>query len=447
MIKLKGLFHSNLFKFSTVLAFNQGLNFLLIFIYLKNIESSTYGMIGFIQSYAILIGVVSMFGIRDGFYTLYYKVNKINLYSNFFLFFLIILFVVTAVATLFESKFIDIFSIPKELYSLIFIYAMSNALYANLEIVMRLENWNTLYLYLALIRGVTVFILKLYLVLSLENSMDFIIDVLWIDIGSYLLISMIVFIAINIKVLKFKYHIDFTLYPRLFKVGMPFLASNASGWIFNGFDRILIERFFSLEILGIYLYGIKIAAALGTILHQILNLLYAPRALKLLSEDKRVEMESLGSKIKNFLGWLILSSLIVTILVYFSLNFFNIAEYEMISLFFLGAFLVEISKIVPRINGQKLLFLEKSYILSSLYIASSMMIVLVYYVLMEHLGIGIVFLSQIGAYFLVSLFIDYYIVHYSDYQIVKIKTFVWMLLFLISTLLLVYMDTTKEIIL
>lgn len=438
MIPFRKLFISNIFKFSTVLAFNQGLNFLLIFIYLKTIDSSTYGTIGLLQSYAILIGVISMLGIRDGFYTLYYKVDKKSLYSNFFLFFLIMLVFLFSISYFFRNFIIEFLSIPLEFYSLILIYAMSNALYANLEITMRLENWNSLYLSISLLRGIIVFILKLYCVEHIESTTNFIINILMIDITSFIVISITVFMLINIKILKFKYHVDLSLYPRLFKVGLPFLASNGSGWIFNGFDRVLIERFFSLEVLGIYLYGTRISAAIGNIIHQVLNLLYAPKALKFLSEKKTLEMEDLGYRISNLLIWFIFSGIILSFFVYFSLDFFNILNHEMISYFFIGAFLVEIAKIVPRINGQKLLFLEKSQILSSLYIVGSIVIVILYNLFLEYSGLGIIFLAQILVYNGISYIIHYYIIYKTSYKIVYINKLFWFFIYVLSVMLLIY---------
>ncbi len=437
------VFRTNIFKFSTLLAFNHGLNFLLIFIYLKTISSATYGTIGLIQSYSILIGVISMLGIRDGFYTIYYKVNKNALYSNFYLFFIFMTSLLFFISMYFKEFFTHYLSIPLEFYNLIFIYAMSNALYANFEIVMRLENWNNLYLSISLIRGITVFLFKLYFVFHIENNIDFITNILLIDIFSFLIISMIIFIVVNIKILKFKFKIDFSLYPRLFKVGLPFLASNGSGWIFNGFDRVLIERFFSLEILGIYLYGTKIAAAVGNIIHQVLNLLYAPKALKLLSEGDIVSMELLGDKVSSWLIKLIFISLIFTVFIYFSLYYLNILNYRIISILFLGSILVEITKIIPRINGQKILFLEKSYILSSLYIFSSILIVIFYYTLLSFGGIGIIFLSQIFVYFLISYFIHLYIINKTIFNIVSISRYFWLIISIISFLLLIYFFNLK----
>lgn len=434
----KSLFFSNIFKFSTVLVFNQGLNFLLIFIYLKTIDSATYGTIGLLQSYAILIGVLSMLGMRDGFYTLYYKVNKNTLYSNFFLFFMVMIIIVTLIAFVFRDFFVSYLSIPENFYNLIFIYAMSNALYANFEITMRLENWNSLYLYISLVRGIVVFLCKLYFVLHIENNIDFIANILLTDIFSYLSISITIFMIINIKVLRFKYQLDISLYPRLFKVGFPFLASNGSGWIFNGFDRILIERFFSLEILGLYMYGTKIAAAIGGIIHQVLNLLYGPKSLKLLSQGDIASMELLGEKVSYWLVRLVFGAIFCTFFAYFALEYFDILNYEIITFVFLGAFLVEIAKIVPRINGQKLLFLEKSHILSSLYIGSSIIIIVLYFLFLPLGGLGIIFLVQLLVYFLITYYLHRYIVNKTIYNIVQISRFFWLLSYSISLLLLIY---------
>jgi len=438
MSYLKNLFISNIFKFSAVIAFNHGLNFLLIFIYLKTISSATYGTIGLLQSYAVLIGVISMLGIRDGFYTIYYKVNKRVLYSNFFLFFIVIVIILLLISIYFQDFLTLALSIPKEFYNLIFIYAVSNALYANFEIVMRLENWNSLYLVISLLRGIIVFLFKLYFVFHIESNIAFISNILWTDIFSFLTISLIVFIMVNIKILKFKYQLDFSLYPRLFKVGLPFLASNGSGWIFNGFDRVLIERFFSLEILGIYLYGTRIAAALGNIVHQVLNLLYAPKSLQLLSKGDTLSMELLGKKVANWLIGLIFLAVIFTFFVYFSLKYFNILNYDMISLLFLGGFLVEIAKIVPRINGQKILFLEKSYILSLLYMIGSLIVVLLYYIFLPFGGLGTIFLAQILVYFLISYYLHIYILNKTVFDIVKINKLFWFFSCILSFLLFIY---------
>jgi O-antigen/teichoic acid export membrane protein len=438
MINFSSLLKSNIFKFTSVLGFNQALNFLLVFIYLKTIDSSVYGTIGLLQGYALLIGLLVMLGVRDGFYTLYYKVDKNTLYTNVFLFFLIVLGVVSFFSIYYKDIWIAFFSIPKEFYYLIFLYAMSNALYSILEITMRLESWNNLYLSLSLVRGVSVFILKLYFVLHINNNIDFISNVLYTDIFSYIIISIVLFIYINIKVLKFKYRIDFVLYKRLFKVSLPFLASNGSGWIFNGFDRILIERFFSLEILGIYMYGTRIAAALGGIIHQILHLLYGPKSLKLLSENRVIDMELLGEKIIKWLMPLIGMIVIASALLYIFLYILDVISYPLIVSIFLSTFLVEVSKIIPRVNGQKLLFLEKSHILSTLSIGSSLLLIFLYPLFIPIFGIGIIFLSQLLVYMLVTYITHQYILQKTEYKIVEVKSILWLLLLGLNLIFVIY---------
>jgi len=438
MIKFKNLLKSNIFKFTSVLGFNQALNFLLVFIYLKTIDSSIYGTLGLLQGYAVLISLIAMLGVRDGFYTLYYKVEKSILYVNVFLFFIVMLGVVTLFSIYFKDMFLSFLSISQEFYYLTFLYAMSHALYSILEITMRLESWNNLYLSISLIRGILVFTLKLYFVLHLNNDIEFVSNILYTDISSYLIISIILFIYINIKVLKFKYHVDFSLYIRLFKVSLPFLASNGSGWIFNGFDRILIERFFSLEVLGIYMYGTRIAAAIGGIIHQVLYLLYGPKSLKLLSENRVIDMELLGKKIVKWLLPLVFLAFIFASLLYTSLEYLNIQAYRLISLIFLATFLVEIAKISPRINGQKLLFLEKSHILSALSIGSSMILIPLYYLFLPILGIGMIFLSQLFIYMMTTYLTHQYILTKTMYKVVRIDYKLWLLLLSINILLSVY---------
>ena len=435
MINIKSFFKSNIFKFSSVLGFNQGLNFLLVFIYLKTIQSATYGTIGLLQSYAFLISLVSMFGIKDGFYTLYYKVDKNTLYTNIFAFVIFITITLSFISIYFKEQFLMLFSISNEFYYLIFIYAISYSFFSILEITMRLESWNRLYLSISLIRGIVVFIIKLYFVLNIENSVDFIKNILYTDIVSYIVISLVLFIYININLLKFRYKLDFSLYKRLFKVSLPFLASNGSGWIFNGFDRVLIEKYFSLEILGIYLYGTRIAYALGSIIHQILSLLYGPKSLKLLSQNKIKEMEELGEKIKSSLSLLIIGAFILSGFLYLFLKYLNIRFYNLIAVIFLASFLVEIAKIIPRINGQKLLYLEKSNILSSLSIGSSILLIFSYYLLLPVFGVGIIFISQLLVYLLVSYLTHRYIIVKTEYNIVQVSTFIWIILLSINILI------------
>ena len=138
------------------------------------------------------------------------------------------------------------------------------------------------------------------------------------------------------------------------------------------------------------------------------------------------------------LKWLILAGYVLTAIVYIALEYFSISSYEMIALFFLGAYMVEITRIIPRINGQKLLYLEKSNILSSLYIIGSIMIVLLYSQLMTFFGLGIIFLSETLVYFLITYYMHKYILENTGFTIVRINILFWFFVFGTSIYLLLY---------
>jgi len=150
------------------------------------------------------------------------------------------------------------------------------------------------------------------------------------------LITLPIFIYITIKTINFKFNFNYLKIS--LKYSLPIIPSLLSAWILNLSDRIFIERYFSMNEVGIYSLGYKIAG-LVLIISSGFKLAYSPLFFKIANSENKINSEKKLSKY-NF------NYILVIMLICFLISFFS---KELIGLFFKKEYF-EVYKIVKLIS-------------------------------------------------------------------------------------------------
>ena len=135
------------------------------------------------------------------------------------------------------------------------------------------------------------------------------------------LIVLPIFIYITIKSINFKFNFNYLKIS--LKYSLPVIPSLLSIWILNLSDRVFIERYFSMEEVGIYSLGYKIAG-LVLIISSAFKLAYSPLFFKIANSEDTINSQKKLSKY-NF------NFIMVIMLICFLICFFS---KELIGLFF-----------------------------------------------------------------------------------------------------------------
>ena len=90
------------------------------------------------------------------------------------------------------------------------------------------------------------------------------------------------YVYISLKAINFKFH--FSPFKSSLFFSLPIIPTILSAWVLNLSDRIFLERYFTLEDVGIYSLGYKIAGLI-LIFSGAFNLAYSPIFFKLASSD------------------------------------------------------------------------------------------------------------------------------------------------------------------
>lgn len=92
------------------------------------------------------------------------------------------------------------------------------------------------------------------------------------------------------KYIKISFNINYIKASLLFS--LPLLPHVASGWIIKSSDRIILEKFVSLEEIGIYALAVQVSTVLALFYEGVNNAL-APRYVKLKKENQDIKAERL----------------------------------------------------------------------------------------------------------------------------------------------------------
>ncbi len=110
-------------------------------------------------------------------------------------------------------------------------------------------------------------------------------------IGASLLLP--VYLYIGYRIINFKF--QFSILKECLLFSLPLIPTIMCAWILNLSDRIFIERYFSLEEVGIYSLGYKIAG-LVLITSGAFNMAYSPVFFKLVNSDDQSQVKRILDK-------------------------------------------------------------------------------------------------------------------------------------------------------
>ena len=130
-------------------------------------------------------------------------------------------------------------------------------------------------------------------------------------IGASLLLP--VYLYIGYRIINFNFR--FSILKESLFFSLPLIPTIMCAWILNLSDRIFIERYFSLEEVGIYSLGYKIAG-LVLIASGAFNMAYSPVFFKLANTDEQSQVRKTLDKYNH-------AYLMIIVLMSFSIAFFS----------------------------------------------------------------------------------------------------------------------------
>ena len=243
------------------------------------------------------------------------------------------------------------------------------------------------------------------------------------------LVSCIVFIVINRKDFDLKIF-NSGVAKELFKIGLPLLPGALIYWIFNSFDRVMINKMLGSHELGIYAVGFKVAS--------VSQLIYAAFAggwsYFSFSTMKEEDQVNVNSKIFEYLG---LISIISFILAYpFIKPVFNLlfeGDYTGGAVVFPYLFLSPLVLMLFQVLGNQLIIIKKTYLITISLSVGALLNIALNYGLIPKYGIkGSAFATLLS--YIVSLIIiviiclRYKMLHINkNYIYTSFLLFVWLL--------------------
>lgn len=238
------------------------------------------------------------------------------------------------------------------------------------------------------------------------------------------------FIFIFLKKGKFAFYIKFLL--PLFKYALPLVPYGLLMMLYEGIDKILLERFFGLEDLGAYTLAYQVASITSIFIFALFNAT-SPKINKLLNQEtintERISMITNGFLVMS-LGFIVFFVAIAGYLVEVFINesYHQIIEYLPILI------LSYVGRIFYLIFSLFLLFYHRNNSLNYITAGSILLGVFVSYSLYERLGILSIYVAVLVIKVSQCAFSAIYVIKYKDFNIAKlavVKTLILAIIFLL----------------
>jgi len=261
--------HSFFYSFGPII--NSFMVFLLIPIYTNIFSLNDYGILVLVNIIITVILSLSNIGMNSALNIIYFKNNKkgIIIGSSFwFLFFNgIIILVLFSVFDHLLSKVILQSDIPG-IFIYIGIINLINLINIPQRFILKKEKRSFIFSLVSIISAIS---LPLFQVIFLYIFEKNIISLLQGYLCSKILIFFILFI-INKRNMNYGFSITFI--KKLAIIGIPFVISSISAWIFSFSDRIIIGQMLSNELVGIYDVMYKYSFAFSSLMISIFPLIW-----------------------------------------------------------------------------------------------------------------------------------------------------------------------------
>jgi len=285
--------------------------FILLPIYTAYLSPEQYGIVNAMTVISSIIGIILTLGIDRGIYRLYYDYNEderktylgtiiigISSFSLFFFLFFL----------LFPQLLLSIYkSIPfYPYYFLMLLYTLLSVVITVPSIYLRMSEQADRFVLLNILSFLfTAFFNLIFIIYYKEGAVGM--------LKGNLLASFIIgpiYYLFSFKAIKFNF--KFNYFKNSVKFSLPLLPALIFSWVLNLSDRIFLERYLSLNEVGIYSFGYKLAS-LVTLISGGLFSAYTPYFYKLVNEKGN---EAKG-QIEKYNNTFILIILIICFLIAF----------------------------------------------------------------------------------------------------------------------------------
>lgn len=289
----------------TILGFLP-LTFALIFtpVYLKYLNETEYGILNLFTFYSSILAQTYSLGISSAFGYIYWDVYKDkselkSLISDTLGLLLILQLIFIPVGLLFGESILDVVIKSSEVFTF-YPYALI-CLFSSAFMV-----YYEMFLYFFRNEGEY----KKYATLSLSTlallTVGTLIGVVWLDLkavgallGRTFGYGLVIIPFLTYMIYKYGISFNFKKWKLLFVFGLPLFINAIIGSLSYGMDRLLIERFDSLETLGIYGFALVVITVIETLFSALNNAL-SPTLYKYVNElakEKSKEIQAISHSI------------------------------------------------------------------------------------------------------------------------------------------------------
>jgi O-antigen/teichoic acid export membrane protein len=265
----------------------QGLNFLLIPIFTRFLSTSDYGILSIISTYSSILAIILKLGLDAALTRHHYDfIDDDNLrkryYGTIWLFLTSTAFIITLLINWNGVRLFAIIfrEIPYDPYGRLATWLAFAGTAATIPLILfRVREKPLYYISISIINFVLSTSLVVFFVAIFHRGASG-------SIQGQLIAECILFIPLTYITLRnVKLNFNWDQLKSSLAFGLPLIPHQLSGWALNMSDRVLLERFVSLDQLGIYDLGYKFGMILDIIL-QSFNFGWSPLFFRMASTEK-----------------------------------------------------------------------------------------------------------------------------------------------------------------
>jgi O-antigen/teichoic acid export membrane protein len=289
----------------------QAAGFILLPIYTTYLDPDQYGIVNAMTVLAGVVGIIFTLGIDRGIYRLYYdyadeerKTYLGTIIIGLSTFSVLIFLIAISFPQLLENVFESIPFYPY--YLLMLLFTVLSKVITVPAIYLRISEQAAKFVWLQ----ISAFLLTasfnlLFIIYYKEGAIGMLKGTLFAN-----LIMAPIFYLVTYKAIVFKFNVKY--FKDSVKFSLPLLPAFIFAWILNLSDRIFLERFLSLNEVGIYSFGYKLASLVTVIAGGVFTA-YNPHFYKLANEDGK----EIKRKIETYNNSIILLILVICFFIAF----------------------------------------------------------------------------------------------------------------------------------
>jgi O-antigen/teichoic acid export membrane protein len=234
--------------------------FVLLPLYTYYLSPSEYGIVMSMQAFMIVMQIFITLGIERSLYRIYYdyptQQEKAELIGTVSVLILTIALIVTGLLLCFKNQIGLVYkNIPfSPYYIYTFIIAIMSAGTVLPKIYLQIIGSAKSYVLLSIIQTIVVNLFALYYVIKIGSGASG-----YLEGQMYgMVVQLPIYVAITWKISIFKIRIRYAI--NAMKFSIPMIPTLISAWAMSLVDRMFIERYYSLEDVGIYSLAFKVSS-------------------------------------------------------------------------------------------------------------------------------------------------------------------------------------------